>query len=631
MLSTATFPDSRTDMAVPTDAPTLAEAPARRPGATEATEHEPKSSWASLSPLAFQVAAVEAAGLVVLVAWPVAWLRWVALALLAVVASLVLGRRRERWWFEWALVGLRHRRRVAAGAGTDREVSSYVDRSGTRFGFLATGSQLTAVVAIEPLDAGTVTAGDSGSMPIGRVVDALVQRDVTVASVQVVSHAVPAPTPRVDPRGPVASSYREVCAGQSVAARTVWVAVRLDPARCPAAVLARGSGLVGAQRCLAAVTARLVAALAPVARGRVLGPDEVRAAVALVENAEGAELVEGWREVQGSGIVRVAYRLDGPVPVDGAALFEVLATVPSLATVLSVTLTPDADELSRARVVLRTDARTADAAGVAEAVTRAAQARGVRLVRLDGEHGLGIAETLPTGGASWGPSPADRVALPVARVDPVSVPLSRGGLWVGRDASGGPVVAHLFRERPTVVSAIMAPPVALVLCYRALAVGSAVEVVTSRPHVWMPLRRLGVDDADVVRILGPGSVDEPVSAHPARPVFVLVDAVDPSTVPHVPARPWQCVMTVFASLSAAALPVVRGANAVLLQRPADVESTAAMSALHAGLATADLAGSLTDEQVCVVERGRAMVADLGVTAFESRLVVAASGSASVVA
>jgi hypothetical protein len=229
-----------------------------------------------------------------------------------------------------------------------------------------------------------------------------------------------------------------------------------------------------------------------------------------------------------------------------------------------------------------------------------------------------------------------------------AVPLARGGLVVGlvaatetAAAAGGPASAtagtnagkplalNVFGERPRALAAVLDQQIATVLALRALAVGARLRIVTSRADRWSPLRRFGVDDADVVSVTSPQAQDVPASAPgPDRPSLVLIDQTSTAAdLPRVEPRPWQCTLTLLPDLSLRSLPIARSTGLVLMRRLTRSEAVAAGPFLGLPPGGGQLLATLADEQIAVVERGILVVADLALTGTESQLVVAATGSA----
>jgi hypothetical protein len=230
-----------------------------------------------------------------------------------------------------------------------------------------------------------------------------------------------------------------------------------------------------------------------------------------------------------------------------------------------------------------------------------------------------------------------------------AVPLARGGVVIGRVAgigsgpgsggaaaggavgsnTGNPLALNVFGDRPRALAAVLDQQIAAVLALRALAVGARLRIVTSRADRWLPLRRFGVDDTEVVSVSSPQAQDLPASdPDPDRPTLVLIDQTSTAAdLPRVEPRPWQCTLTLLPDLSLRSLPIARSTGLVLMRRLNRSEAVAAGPFLGLPPGGGQRLATLADEQIAVVERGLLLVADLALTGTESQLVVAATGSA----
>lgn len=595
-----------------------------------------------------QVVAVQAAGLVLVYALPASWWwRAPAIVLLVVVVTVVAGRYRGRWLYAWigVLVAYRLRRRadgrpappgqVLGDPAVGLEIEAFVDRAGTRFGVIDDGRALTTVLAVEPADTAAVAGFSLDTIDLEVLAGVLADRDVRLARVQVVLRCVPAPSPRVDLRSPVALSYRDVAAGVA-AQRVLLVCLQLDPSLCPTAVAGRGGGDLGARRALASVTARLAARIGTGARVRPLGPDDVRAAVAVGLGTAPGPTTERWSGLHSRDAVHTAFRLTSWGADEPTALLSRLSAVPGIANVVSMTLTRVRDDATDLRLVLRVVSLPKDVAAVEAAVTAAAGRSGARVVRLAGEHAVATALTLPTGGTRWAGAAAREALFRVDRpwLRRLWVPLDRGGLVLGRDDSGNHVVLQMFRDRPSTISAVLDPRVVMVMCYRALAIGARVSVISTRTDRWLPLRHLGVNDPGVVSIAAPEAVDVLGSgARADRPHLVVLDLPDRRDPPPRTGQPWQTVLTVLPELSVQTLPSTRAAGLMMMRRLSRTEATAAAPVLGLPSGADRSLTTLADRQFSTVERGRLLVVNLALTGAESHLLVASTapprGSASV--
>ncbi|MGB8201636.1 MAG: type VII secretion protein EccE, partial [Pseudonocardiaceae bacterium] len=185
---------------------------------------------------------------------------------------------------------------------------------------------------------------------------------------------------------------------------TTWVAVRLDPRRCPRAVAERGGGVLGSHRALIGALSRVCSALE--SRGmstRPLDPDQlVRAGISAAElsSAAGAggpvALREGWRAVTAAGVGHASYVISG---WGTAPNLNALTGVRVLSTTVALSLSPgDGDAEVGLRGLVRMSARSPAELEAAQGQLQTMSRRlGVLLSPLHGRHVTGLAATLPLG------------------------------------------------------------------------------------------------------------------------------------------------------------------------------------------------------------------------------------------
>ena len=108
----------------------------------------------------------------------------------------------------------------------------------------------TAVLLVDPAPNLITPLGATPSLPLGALAPCLEDRGVVLDAIQVIWHCYPgsAALPMTSPA--LASSLEVLGPLPAAARRTTWVAVRLDPRRCPAAIAERGGGVVGSHRAL---------------------------------------------------------------------------------------------------------------------------------------------------------------------------------------------------------------------------------------------------------------------------------------------------------------------------------------------------------------------------------------------
>ncbi len=349
-----------------------------------------------------------------------------AVAGAALIGALTLVRWQGRWLYAVLAVRLRYRaRRHRRPAGTETDLRlaaltelrpelSVIDvepRPGQRFGVCSDGTAWVGVIAVQAGDDVLADPLQPDWLPVRELAGALVVDDIELTSVQLVCHVTPAPSGTLPAGSPVAASYQQVKAGRTPASQQMWIALRLDPARGPDAIEARGGGSAGAQRALRRCVARVLELLAAAGvTGLALDGEALRSVLALagatrpVEQPAGARrTIEAWTCWQADDIAHITWWVtDWPgraAPLQ--LLTEVLAAVPALTCTLSLSLHPAPAGTARFRCLVRLAAVSPDAAELAAtALEQLTAAAGLGLFRLDGEQALGYAATLPLGGGT---------------------------------------------------------------------------------------------------------------------------------------------------------------------------------------------------------------------------------------
>ncbi|MGH3671589.1 MAG: type VII secretion protein EccE, partial [Pseudonocardiaceae bacterium] len=374
-----------------------------------------------------------ALGLALLAMNPAWW--WAAVLGVLIAVPLGLGRWQGLWmvrWIQlWARYRLRSRRRgittpgPAAGhddprlallqlALPDLAVVPGTDRGREPLGLAWCQGAWTAVLEVDaaPSMITPVDADAAPGLPLSALVPCLADRGVVLDAIQVISHCYPGCA--VPPSSsPAARSYLDIL-GQSPAParRTTWVAVRLDPRRCPAAVAERGGGVAGCHRALIGALARVRSALEsrgvptrPLDTDQLLRAGTIAAGLALplpgelhrkTDSRQPVTLAEGWAALAAGGVGHASYAITG---WDGAPDLSALAGVRALSTTLVLSLSPGAaGEGVGLRGVLRLSARTPAQLEAAEDQLRAATHRHRLALRpLWGQQLSGLAATLPLG------------------------------------------------------------------------------------------------------------------------------------------------------------------------------------------------------------------------------------------
>jgi type VII secretion protein EccE len=375
-----------------------------------------------------------AVGLLVLALWPA--MLPVGIGVAVVTLPVALLRWRGRWLTEWigltvgyllrshtraatvepvveesgsAVVGPQDARVAALRlAVPDLVVAHAVDHEHRPVGIAWHDGTWTATLLVEPPPALVQPVVGTPNLPLGALAGCLEDRGVVLDAIAVIWHCYPVST-ALPASAPALSSYLEVLGPlPAPARRTVWVCVRLDPRRCPAAVGERGGGVVGAHRALIGALSRVRGALqARDLHIRPLDVDELlRAAVAAAElpsvagTADSVVLRERWTGVTAGGVGHASYAVTGwpAKPVNLNALTGVRALSSTVALSISPSSEPGQVGL---RGLVRVAARTpGELAGADERLGVLSQRLGIRLTPLRGLQPAGLAATLPLGGSA---------------------------------------------------------------------------------------------------------------------------------------------------------------------------------------------------------------------------------------
>lgn len=268
----------------------------------------------------------------------------------------------------------------------------------------------SAVLLVEPTPALITQAGGAPSLPLSALAPCLEDRGVVLDSIQVIWHTYPG-SAALPSESPALSSYMEVLGPLPAAARrTTWVAIRLDPRRCPAAVRERGGGVVGAHRALIGALSRVRNALE--SRGvptRPLDPDELlRAGISAAEltAVAGSErrtsLKEHWTSATAAGIGHASYAITNWPKGKITSSLNALTSVRALSATIALSISPADDEGQIGlRGVVRMSARNPRELDTADdRLSTLADRVGVSLTPLRGLQIEGLAATLPMGGTA---------------------------------------------------------------------------------------------------------------------------------------------------------------------------------------------------------------------------------------
>ncbi|MDQ3764171.1 MAG: type VII secretion protein EccE [Actinomycetota bacterium] len=379
-----------------------------------------------------------AVGLALLAVDTALW--WAALGVLLIMGLLALGRWHGQWLVRWLQLAVCYLVRshgrsvtspdpVAAGSLAtsqqpfvgaddprvallrlilpDLTVAHGTDHQREPLGLAWHQGTWTAVLEVDAAPSMIVPVGGTSSLPLGALAPCLADRGVALDAIRVIWHCYPGST-ALPSSSPALRSYLEVLGPLPAAARrTTWVAVRLDPRRCPTAVAERGGGVMGCHRALIGALSRVRSALE--SRGvstRPLDIDQLlRAGISAAELSAVAgtnrpvTLSESWTAVTAAGVGHASYAITGWGTRGTAHNLNALTGVRALSTTVALSLSPGEDDAEvglrgLVRVSARNPAELEAANGRLQAVS---QRLGVTLSPLRGLQVTGLAATLPLG------------------------------------------------------------------------------------------------------------------------------------------------------------------------------------------------------------------------------------------
>jgi len=266
----------------------------------------------------------------------------------------------------------------------------------------------TAVVLLDPRPVLVSHVDEHRDVPLAELAACLQDRGVVLDGIRVVWHCYPGSS-ALPPDSPALAAYHDVLGPlPAVARRRTWVAVRLDPRRCPEAVGERGGGVPGAHRALLGAVSRVRGVLdAAGLDNRVLDSGGLlRAGISCAGLAPAAGrdqrvgLREGWNSVTGGGVSHSSYAINGWPGSPGR--LDALTSARALSTTLALALSPGtAEQTVGIRGLIRVSARTpAELNTASEQVRERATGCGVTLSPLNGQQAVAVTATLPVGGAA---------------------------------------------------------------------------------------------------------------------------------------------------------------------------------------------------------------------------------------
>jgi len=373
---------------------------------------------------------------------------WAAVAVLLLAAPLGLARWRGRWLVLWIQLLVRylvrspdrsvpipapkaadpHLNHGTSGPGgsvigpedprvallrlvlPDLVVAHGTDHEREPLGLAWHQGTWTAVLEVDAAPSLITPIGGAPNLPLGALAPCLEDRGVLLDAIQVIWHCYPG-SAALPSSSPALSSYLEVLGPLPAAARrTTWIAVRLDPRRCLAAVAERGGGVVGSHRALIGALSRVRSALgARGVRTRPLDADQLlRAGISAAELSSVAGtgrqtgLRERWTGVTAAGVGHASYAITGWPTQGGAHNLNALTGVRALSTTVALSVSPGEDSAEVGlRGLVRVSARNpAELEAADDRLAAVSERLGIGLTALRGLQIAGLAATLPLGASA---------------------------------------------------------------------------------------------------------------------------------------------------------------------------------------------------------------------------------------
>lgn len=553
--------------------------------------------------------------------------RAVAVAGAIVLLSLVWLRPRGRWAYAWLATAVRYasRRHTAPPGGAAALLAfvapdAHVETAGQpvdEFAVIADEHGMTAVLELgDPT--GLLMEVLPRLPPLPSLLPAT-DTELPPVRVQLVLTSAPAPAARAGTSPPV-MSYRTLTEGRLPAYGRALLAVRV--------LRSEEWTDDDLRRALAGVVRRLPRRLGRLP-ARAFGTTTVAAAVGELAHDDGATPPrEGWANLRIGGLVQVGFRLDRLPDRRSEASRRLVArmlAVPAAATTVALTAGPGG---AGATIHVRLAANnSAGLAVAAHALRLVVSAEHGCLRRLDGDQLDGLAATLPLGGERRPdvPGRGARPGLSAEVLDGLDLPTGDGGLMLGRDRHGRPVVVRLFRPEETRALLVGGVRCAQLIALRAIAMGARVVVQTARAGAWEPFVRGVAAPGESIRIVPSGRAVEVPSGTPLSPLLAVVDVGAAVRADEQPAFGWQATLTVRDEVVSADADVASRADLLVLQRLREEEAGVLRDPLGLGDA-ADWFVKIRPDMVGVVNRKAVRWATLAQTPIERQLIGSASRS-----
>ncbi len=568
-----------------------------------------------------QLVATQFAAAMLLVAAPYGSVALVSAGLVAVtILVLTWMPMRHRWVYEWLGVAMRYSgRRHASDRGTgllDLVAPGAriepVELDGESAAVVVDGLGMTAVIEL----------GDPSGLLVEAVADLPAPdsllptgADSPPTRVQVVLTGAPGPAMRAG-SGTPANSYRQLTEGRILGYARSLMAIRV--------VRTEGWSEDDLRRALSSMIRKLPRRLGDVSLRALGGAAIGQALDELAHHSPGQIASESWPGLQVGGLAQATFRI-GQLPDlrygTSQRLVNRMLSLPASSTTVAISAGPRTGEALAIEWTVRLAAPDDNGLDLAaQHLRKLVTAERATVHRLDGDQLAGLAATLPLSttvdAPPWG-MPTDGL-VPPGTLDGLALTPAGGGLMLGNNRHGAPVVARLFRPEQTRALLVGGVRAAQLVAMRAMALGARVVVQTARPRAWEPFVRGAAVPGESIAVVPPGRSMEMPPGTVLHPLLVVVD-VGPVGADPGPGRGWQATLVVRDDFSAVDVDVASRADLLLLQPLRPDEANLAQASLGLGDAAQWLT-RIRPDMIGVVNRRVVRWVALSITSIEQQLI-----------
>ncbi|WP_153506161.1 hypothetical protein [Cumulibacter manganitolerans] len=199
----------------------------------------------------------------------------------------------------------------------------------------------------------------------------------------------------------------------------------------------------------------------------------------------------------------------------------------------------------------------------------------------------------------------------------IGLAVGGGGMILGRDRDGVPVVREIFHHEPREILVVGTLGLAKVIAFRALALGAQVWVETRRVAAWESFIRTSAGASGAIQVVR--EFPDTRFADEDRPMLVVVDSDSSLSEEDQVGTPWTTVLTVYAQLTPWNVADLGQADLVVMQELAPGEIRLAASALR-GSGIEDRPAEVGPGEITVIAGGDAQVATPALTSVEGYLI-----------